>query len=112
MNLKAALPPMAPVRPTEEAERRILSATTDTQEERHKDISKEASPASAAAGARAKEGTVLMNAKIPLSLHTRLKRTAQYNDVSMTDILLRGIEAELQSGRYAEPPRNWGSKVE
>jgi hypothetical protein len=58
---------------------------------------------------RRKEPTVLMNAKIPYSLHNRLKRTAQFNDISMTDILIRAIETEMASRRYATPPEHWGS---
>jgi hypothetical protein len=58
---------------------------------------------------RRKEPTVLMNAKLPARLHARLKRTAQFNDLSMTDILIRAIEAELATGQYAAPPENWGS---
>jgi hypothetical protein len=50
-----------------------------------------------------------MNAKLPARLHARLKRTAQFNDLSMTDILIRAIEAELATGQYAAPPENWGS---
>lgn len=42
---------------------------------------------------RRREPTVLMNAKLPVTLHSRLKRTAQFNDISMTDILIRAIEA-------------------
>lgn len=55
------------------------------------------------------EPTVLMNAKLPLSLHSRLKRTAQFNDISMTDILIRAIEIELATGKYSTPPGIWGS---
>jgi hypothetical protein len=65
-------------------------------------------PPASAAGRR-KEPTVLMNAKIPYSLHSRLKRTAQFNDISMTDILIRAIETEMASRRYATPPEQWGS---
>ncbi len=60
-------------------------------------------------GSRKKEPTVLMNAKLPFSLHSRLKRTAQFNDISMTDILIRAIEVELSRGQYAAPPETWGS---
>jgi hypothetical protein len=52
-----------------------------------------------------------MNAKLPLSLHSRLKRTAQFNDVSMTDILIQALETELATGKYAVPPETWGSDL-
>jgi hypothetical protein len=67
------------------------------------------SPAAPVLSVRRKEPSVLMNAKLPVSLHARLKRTAQFNDLSMTDILIRAIEAELATGHYAAPPENWGS---
>ena len=57
-----------------------------------------------------KEPTTLLNANLPVSLHTRLKRTAQFNSVSMTDILIRAIKVELDSGRYTAPPETWGTK--
>jgi hypothetical protein len=119
MNLKTSLPKVAPIHPTEEMERRIMgnqqleSVHPAVHEDVRKDISTSDVPmdrsrASIVRNAR-REGTILLNAKIPVSLHTRLKRTSQYNDVSMTDILLRGIRAELESGHYSVPPENWGT---
>jgi len=122
MNLKVSLPKVAPIDPTEEMERRIMgnvgvdkTVHQQVQKDDRKDvstylggrISERLRGASAKKAGR--EGTVLLNAKIPVSLHIRLKRTSQYNDVSMTDILLRGIEAELESGRYSVPPETWGT---
>lgn len=130
MALRPSLPRVAAVQTTPEMEERILgeavkSASTSQAvfTERRKDelvaeipqIHAEASSSSnsatatAAAMSRRKEPTVLMNAKIPYSLHSRLKRTAQFNDISMTDILIRAIEAEMESRRYAEPPEQWGT---
>ena len=120
MNLKTSLPKVAPIQPTEEMERRIMGNQQPHEPvhaQVHKDVRKDIStPDLTADGSRAssvrnfrREGTILLNAKIPISLHTRLKRTSQYNDVSMTDILLRGIEAELESGRYSVPPETWGT---
>lgn len=117
MNLRTALPKVEPIKPTEEMERRIMGNTqldkpvqAQAQTELRKDLSTSAdrSRASSVRHAR-REGTILLNAKIPVSLHTRLKRTSQYNDVSMTDILLRGIQAELESGHYSVPPETWGT---
>ncbi|MEO8130208.1 MAG: hypothetical protein ABJF23_33545 [Bryobacteraceae bacterium] len=120
MNLKTSLPKVAPIQPTEEMERRIMGnkhidepVYPEVHEDVRKDIStpqvsRGQSRASSARNVR-REGTILLNAKIPVSLHTRLKRTSQYNDVSMTDILLRGIEAELESGHYSVPPETWGT---
>src|SRR5579862_5744695 len=56
------------------------------------------------------EPTMLLNARLPVSLHTLLKRTAQFNEVTMTDILVRALKIELKSGRYKAPPPHWGSK--
>jgi hypothetical protein len=124
MNLKASLPKVAPVQASEEMERRIMGSTdvhkpvhSGTQEDVRKDVSTyelglNSGSAPAIVDPRRgprREGTILLNAKIPVSLHTRLKRTSQYNDVSMTDILLRGIEGELESGRYSVPPETWGT---
>lgn len=120
MNLKTSLPKVAPIQPTEEMERRIMGnkqidepVHLQVHEDVRKDISTpdvsgERARASSTRKAR-REGTILLNAKIPVSLHTRLKRTSQYNDLSMTDILLRGIEAELASGHYSVPPETWGT---
>jgi hypothetical protein len=120
MNLKMSLPKVSPIQPTEEMERRIMGNTQpgepvhpQVHEDVRKDISTpnvtvDRSRAPSVRSAR-REGTILLNAKIPVSLHTRLKRTSQYNDVSMTDILLRGIEAELESGHYSVPPETWGT---
>lgn len=121
-----AVPKVAPVVLTAEMEDRILG--TETQEKKasetmgssiHKDVFTATSPTDAisatVSGARAtsmkKEPSVLMNAKLPISLHAKLKRTAQFNDISMTDILIRAIEAELATGRYAAPPETWGSDI-
>jgi hypothetical protein len=115
MNLKTSLPKVAPIQPTEEMERRIMGNTqidVPVHEDVRKDISTSDIPADRSRSPVRKarrEGTILLNAKIPVSLHTRLKRTSQYNDVSMTDILLRGIEAELESGHYSVPPETWGT---
>jgi hypothetical protein len=125
MNLRANLPKVAPVETTQEMERRIMGVEDNTslspniQEDVRKDVSPYGhEPAVNSAGERRsatnsgkprREGTVLLNAKVPVSLHVRLKRTSQYNDISMTDILLRGIEAELDSGKYSIPPETWGT---
>lgn len=117
MNLRTSLPKVAPIQPTEEMERRIMG-NKQVDESVHKDVRKDISTPDTTATDRSRpspvrnarrEGTILLNAKIPVSLHTRLKRTSQYNDVSMTDILLRGIEAELESGHYSVPPETWGT---
>lgn len=111
MGLKYNLPAMpkaAPVALTPEMEQQILHH--ENHHSLHKDVG-----ASGAAGSapgysnRKKEPTVLMNAKLPVRLHSRLKRTAQFNDLSMTDILIRAIEAELATGLYTAPPETWGS---
>jgi hypothetical protein len=124
MNLKASLPKVAPIQASEEMERLLMGGKDvhkpvhpDTQQDVRKDVSTydaalNSGLAPIIVGPRRgprREGTILLNAKIPVSLHTRLKRTSQYNDVSMTDILLRGIEAELESGRYSLPPETWGT---
>jgi hypothetical protein len=110
------IPQPAPVAITAEMEDKILPQPVKTALQAS--VSTEAmgaapalSPAAPAAvpPARRKEPSVLMNAKLPVSLHARLKRTAQFNDLSMTDILIRAIEAELATGHYAAPPENWGS---
>jgi hypothetical protein len=118
----APLPPVAPVATTTEMEERILGADAYVRKDVLTEIKTEpafvspvAQPAAVATEgidaplARRKEPTVLMNAKLPLRLHSRLKRTAQFNDLSMTDILIRAIEAELATGRYAAPPEVWGA---
>ena len=109
MGLKSALPAMprvAPVSFTTEMEEQILGASSNMS--LHKDVQtavrKDVHP-------RRKEAVVLMNAKLPASLHARLKRTAQFNDISMTDILIRAIETELAAGPYAAPPETWGSEM-
>lgn len=130
MSLKAAmpvLPRVGAVETTPEMEERILGAAavepgakdkdifTDRQTSLHTDASRPAAAAPALVApvaAHRKEPTVLINAKIPVSLHARLRRTAQFNDVTMTDILIRAIEAELATGRYAAPPETWGAVVE
>ena len=113
MNLKTSLPKVAPIQPTEEMERRIMGNTRSNEpvhSQVHEDVRKDISTPKVSSGRNVRrEGTILLNAKIPVSLHTRLKRTSQYNDVSMTDILLRGIEAELESGHYSVPPETWGT---
>jgi hypothetical protein len=120
MNLKTSLPKVAPIQPTDEMERRIMGNKEIDEpvhprvyEDVRKDISTPDVPADRSRSSSARngrrEGTILLNAKIPVSLHTRLKRTSQYNDVSMTDILLRGIEAELESGAYSVPQETWGT---
>jgi hypothetical protein len=110
------IPQPAPVAITAEMEDKILPQTVKTALQTS--VSTEAmaaapalSPAAPAPvlSVRRKEPSVLMNAKLPVSLHARLKRTAQFNDLSMTDILIRAIEAELATGHYAAPPENWGS---
>lgn len=127
MSLKAAmpvLPRVGAVETTPEMEERILGAAavepdatdkeifTDRQTSLHTDASRSAAAAPAMAAVHRKEPTILINAKIPVSLHARLRRTAQFNDVTMTDILIRAIEAELATGRYAAPPETWGAVVE
>ena len=122
MGLKASfpsLPKVAPVSLTSEMEELILG--TETVKSLHTDIRKDVNmqtdePTSTPYSppesmARKKEPSVLMNAKLPVRLHARLKRTAQFNDISMTDILIRAIEAELATGRYAAPPETWGSET-
>jgi len=109
------MPKVAPVALTPQMEERILG--TDVFTSLHNDLSNDSPPAASGAAvafspppaARTKEPTVLMNAKLPARLHSRLKRTAQFNDISMTDILIRAIEAELSTGRYTAPPDTWGS---
>ncbi len=122
MNLKASLPKVAPIEATEEMERRIMGSPEvnkavhpQVNEAVRKDVKTDQfvgdrEQSRVVPGRKpGREGTILLNAKIPVSLHIRLKRTSQYNDVSMTDILLRGIEAELDSGRYSAPPETWGT---
>lgn len=118
MNLKTSLPKVSPIQTTEEMERRIMGNTPidkpahqQVHEDVRKDVSTDDMPSNRLRSVRnvRREGTILLNAKIPVSLHTRLKRTSQFNDVSMTDILLRGIEAELESGHYSVPPEAWGT---
>ena len=128
MNLKANLPKVAPIEPTDEMERRIMGSpekervvpvqvgkvlTEDVSTYVNESVKSSLEGAANLRGViiprPRREGTVLMNAKIPASLHTRLKRTSQYNEVSMTDILLRAIEVELISGRYSVPPDTWGN---
>ena len=104
MNLRMNLPQIAPVQRNPELEDRLLGA------DGRKDVSTATTVDPTAGAHPPKEGTILLNAKIPVSLHTRLKRTAQYNEVSMTDILMRGLEKELSSGGYAPPPSEWGRK--
>ncbi|HEU0119516.1 MAG TPA: hypothetical protein VFQ91_03250 [Bryobacteraceae bacterium] len=121
LGLKTGLPPVprvAPVAATAEMEELILGASGAAPVKEEVDISLrkdvstyDISPAAPPA-LRRKEPTVLMNAKLPLRLHAQLKRTAQFNDLSMTDILIRAIEAELASGRYVAPPENWGRGIE
>jgi hypothetical protein len=119
MNLRTSLPKVAPIQTTEEMESQILgpanegtvspeSIVTENVSPRRGMVAEPKDRVPAPVPSRRREGTVLLNAKIPVSTHTRLKRTAQYNDVSMTDILLRGIEHELNSGRYTQPPSTWG----
>lgn len=98
-----AVPKVAPVMFTPEMEQRILHNESDLS--LRTDVSKEVSIIATGR----KEPSVLMNAKLPVRLHSRLKRTAQFNDISMTDILIRAIEVELGTGRYAAPPDAWGS---
>jgi hypothetical protein len=104
------MPKVAPVAFTPEMEQRILQPQPETS--LHLSVSTDVSTTVStpqAAAVRRKEPTVLMNAKLPVRLHARLKRTAQFNDISMTDILIRAIEAELDSGPYTAPPDTWGS---
>jgi hypothetical protein len=121
MNLRTSLPKVAPIQTSEEMESQILGPVNEGTARPESIGSENVSPnrgtdveplsamdRGPALPSRRREGTVLLNAKIPVSIHTRLKRTAQYNDVSMTDILLRGIEHELNSGRYSQPPSTWG----
>lgn len=121
IGLKSSLPAMpkaAPIALTAEMERRILGNDVDTS--LHKDVRTDSTAPAVAldprnsrgpvgAGGQRKEPTVLMNAKLPVHLHARLKRTAQFNDISMTDILIRAIEVELATGNYTAPPETWGS---
>lgn len=116
MNLKANLTKVAPIEATEEMERRIMGRAPhvnvvqpEIDKGVRKDVSTAESPIQSRSGNSRRQGTILLNAKIPVSLHTRLKRTSQYNDVSMTEILLRGLESELESGRYCVPPETWGT---
>lgn len=113
MGLKASLPSMPRVSPvsfTTEMEEQILGVSAIST--LHKDIRKDVKIAERQkAPARRKETAVLMNAKLPATLHARLKRTAQFNDISMTEILIRAIEAELDAGPYSPPPETWGSEM-
>lgn len=107
-----AIPQAEPVVVAPEAESHILQ--TDRADYPSTPES-DPGPAAAAVAPRenriaGKEPTVLMNAKLPIHLHARLKRTAQFNDISMTEIIIRAVEAELGTGRYAEPPEAWGSQ--
>lgn len=112
-----SLPKVAPVALTAEMEQAILgnAAGTPVYKDVNKDIRTDAqdldAPSHPPPPARKREATVLMNAKLPASLHSRLKRTAQFNDISMTDILIRAIESELATGSYAAPPDTWGSDL-
>ncbi len=129
MNLRPNLTKVAPIVATEEMENAILGKQTEIADpgesmaldhgvrtEGRKDVRTEMPAARRDVTGNSKqnggqrEGIVLLNAKIPVSLHTRLKRTSQFNNVSMTDILLRGIESELESGRYRAPPMSWGAE--
>lgn len=133
MNLKTALPKVEAIEATEEMERRIMGRSAASDAAQHsvhdpksKDVRTDvrqhvreslpdfaSRPMNAGTGGlaiRRREGTVLLNAKVPLKLHTQLKRTAQFNNISMTDILLRGIQSELDSGRYTTPPETWGAE--
>jgi hypothetical protein len=128
MNLKTNLPRIAAVRTTDEMERHLLGAEPERESGEEiftnvkTSVRKEDSSVTATSdpppepnlkgSTPRREGTILLNAKIPVSLHTRLKRTAQYNDVSMTDILVRGINSELSSGKYRTPPSTWGTDSE
>ena len=104
-----ALPKANPVPLTAEMEQRILGRSGESS--LHTDVSIDLpSPRAAAPAITKKEPTVLMNAKLPVRLHARLKRTAQFNDISMTEILIRAIEVELASGNYTAPPETWGSE--
>jgi len=113
------IPKVAPVAFTPEMELRILGTSIQVPLRKDVSIDVPSSVNSAAAPAmetdsptrRRKQPTVLMNAKLSVSLHLRLKRTAQFNDISMTDILVRAIEAELAAGRYVVPPDTWGSET-
>ena len=121
IGLKSTLPAMprvAPVSLTADIEERILGTDvfipghTDVKTSVDKDTPlSESSVPDRLQPLRRKEPTVLMNAKLPVTLHSRLKRTAQFNDISMTDILVRAIEAELATGRYVAPPDTWGSEL-
>ena len=112
MNLKApALPKPAHIpTATAEMEGQILNGETYTAQPNATRMDAFADDREREPGKRKREPTVLTNAKLPFALHERLKRTAQFNDVSMTDILIRGIEAELDSARYTRPPENWGRR--
>lgn len=111
------LPKVAPVALTAEMEQAILGNAADTPvyKDVNKDIRKDVhypdAPSHLPPPVKKRESTVLMNAKLPASLHSRLKRTAQFNDISMTDILIRAIESELATGPYAAPPDTWGSDL-
>jgi hypothetical protein len=111
IGLKATLPAfpnVSPVETTNEMEHRVMGAprtALESVQDSHTDV------LTSLQTPRRKEPSVLMNAKLPLSLHARLKRTAQFNDISMTDILIQAIEVELASGKYAAPPEHWGSSV-
>lgn len=122
MGLKSSFPSLskvAPVSLTTEMEERILGTETSKSlpTDSGKDVNVQAAEPTPApynppeSAMRKKEPSVLMNAKLPVRLHARLKRTAQFNDISMTDILIRAIEAELATGRYAAPPETWGSEI-
>jgi len=99
IGLNTAAPKAGRVETTPEMERLVMGAAESTYV---------LTDISTSLRKRSREPVVLMNAKLPASLHVRLKRTAQFNDVSMTEILMRAIEAELSSGRYAAPPEAWG----
>ena len=113
-----AMPRVAPVTVTPDVEEKILGidVLTPVYKDVKTSFDNDPPPPDSTAPerlqpVRRKEPTVLMNAKLPVTLHSRLKRTAQFNDISMTDILIRAIEAELATGRYIAPPDTWGSDL-
>jgi hypothetical protein len=112
MGLKTSLPArpkVEPVRTAEGMEARILRGEESGAGAASVYVRKDAGTYNLEPRSR-KEPAILMNAKLPLRLHARLKRTAQFNDISMTEILIRALEAELETGRYAAPPEKWGSE--
>jgi hypothetical protein len=50
----------------------------------------------------------ILTVKIPKPIHTLLKRTSQFNDVPMGEIVARALDVELKN--YKRPPKQWGGE--